>query len=137
LRWRGTRHARRPVPGADDRAAVVLGIPGSYRHSGDDRLVGGRPPVITCEMATVTTIPGFGGELILPTHDAYDRSRAVWNGIVDRRPAAILRCASPEDVVAAVRFARDSDLEIAVKCGGHSVLGLSVPQGGVMIDLTP
>ena len=88
-------------------------------------------------MATVTTIPGFGGELILPTHDAYDRSRAVWNGIVDRRPAAILRCASPEDVVAAVRFARDSDLEIAVKCGGHSVLGLSVPRGGVMIDLTP
>ncbi|TMD97236.1 MAG: FAD-binding oxidoreductase [Chloroflexi bacterium] len=57
--------------------------------------------------------------------------------MVDRRPAAILRCKSAEDVVAAVRFARESDLEIAVKCGGHSVLGLSVPNGGVMIDLTP
>jgi len=88
-------------------------------------------------MAAVTRIPGFGGELILPAHDAYDRRRAVWNGIVDRRPAAILRCASDEDVVAAVRFARETDLEIAVKCGGHSVLGLSVPNGGVMIDLTP
>ena len=57
--------------------------------------------------------------------------------MVDRRPAAILRCTSAEDVVAGVRFARESDLEIAVKCGGHSVLGLSVPNGGVMIDLTP
>src|SRR5205807_9448660 len=88
-------------------------------------------------MAAVTRIPDFGGELILPAHDAYDRSRAVWNGIVDRRPAAILRCASPEDVVAAVRSARETDLEIAVKCGGHSVLGLSVPNGGMMIDLSP
>ena len=88
-------------------------------------------------MATVTNIPEFGGELIVPGDDAYDRNRAVWNGMVDRRPAAILRCASPEDVVAAVRFARESSLEIAVKCGGHSVLGLSVPEGGVMIDLSP
>jgi len=85
----------------------------------------------------VTRVPEFGGELILPGGDAYDRNRAVWNGIVDRRPGAILRCASPEDVVAAVRFARESGLEIAVKCGGHSVLGLSVPNGGVMIDLSP
>src|SRR5437879_10914847 len=88
-------------------------------------------------MAAVTRIPDFGGELILPAHDAYDRSRAVWNGMVDRRPAAILRCASPEDVVSGVRFGREAGLEIAVKCGGHSVLGLSVPNGGVMIDLTP
>ena len=88
-------------------------------------------------MASVTRIPKFGGELILPGDDAYDRSRAVWNGVVDRRPAAILRCASTEDVVAAVRFARESNLEIAVKCGGHSVLGLSVPNGGIMIDLSP
>jgi hypothetical protein len=75
--------------------------------------------------------------MILPGDQAYDRSRAVWNGMVDRRPAVILRCASPEDVVAAVRFGREAGLEIAVKCGGHSVLGLSVPNGGVMIDLTP
>src|SRR5438552_14813703 len=88
-------------------------------------------------MAAVTRIPEFGGELILPGNETYDRNRAVWNGIVDRRPAAILRCASSRDVIAAVRFARDAGLEIAVKCGGHSVLGLSVPDGGVMIDLSP
>jgi FAD/FMN-containing dehydrogenase len=88
-------------------------------------------------VAIVDRIPGFGGELVLPGDEAYDRNRAVWNGIVDRRPASILRCASTQDVVAAVRFARDAGLDIAVKCGGHSVLGLSVPEGGVMIDLSP
>ena len=88
-------------------------------------------------MAIVDRIPEFSGELVLPGDEAYDRNRAVWNGIVDRRPASILRCASSQDVVAAVRFAREAGLEIAVKCGGHSVLGLSVPDGGVMIDLSP
>jgi FAD/FMN-containing dehydrogenase len=88
-------------------------------------------------VADATRIRDFGGELIRPGDGAYARSRVVWNRMVDRRPAVILRCTSPADVVAAVRFARESGLEIAVKCGGHSVLGLSVPNGGVMIDLSP
>ena len=88
-------------------------------------------------MASTTSIERFGGELILPGDEAYDGHRAVWNGLVDRRPAAILRCATSEDVVAAVRFARESGLEIGVKCGGHNVNGFSVPDGGVMIDLSP
>jgi FAD/FMN-containing dehydrogenase len=88
-------------------------------------------------VADATRIRDFGGELIRPGDGAYARSRVVWNRMVDRRPAAILRCSSPADVVAAARFARESGLEIAVKCGGHSVLGLSVPNGGVMIDLSP
>ncbi len=57
--------------------------------------------------------------------------------MVDRRPGLIARCTSADDVVAAIRHGRDAGLEIAVKCGGHSVLGLSVPEGGLMIDLAP
>jgi FAD/FMN-containing dehydrogenase len=57
--------------------------------------------------------------------------------MVDRRPALIARCTSAADVAAAIRHGRDAGLEIGVKCGGHSVIGLSVPDGGLMIDLTP
>ena len=57
--------------------------------------------------------------------------------MVDRRPAAILRCANADDVAEAIRYGRERDLEIGVRCGGHSVLGLCVPDGGLMIDLTP
>jgi FAD/FMN-containing dehydrogenase len=56
---------------------------------------------------------------------------------VHERPRLIARCAGTGDVVAAVRFAREHGLEIAVRCGGHSVLGVSVPEGGLMIDLRP
>ncbi len=67
----------------------------------------------------------------------YDEARTVWNAIVDRRPRIIARCASGGDVVTAVRAARDLGLEIGVRCGGHSILGLAVPDDGLMIDLTP
>jgi FAD/FMN-containing dehydrogenase len=80
---------------------------------------------------------GIHGQLLLPDQDGYHTARQVWNAMVDRKPAVIARCTSPADVAAAVRFARTQDLEIGVRCGGHSVLGLSVPDGGLMIDLTP
>jgi FAD/FMN-containing dehydrogenase len=67
----------------------------------------------------------------------YDQARTVWNAMVDRRPRIIARCANPGEVVTAVRTARDLGLEIGVRCGGHSVAGLAVPEGGLMIDLTP
>src|SRR5687768_12461798 len=82
-------------------------------------------------------IPGFAGTLIGPDDDDYDAHREVWNAIVDRRPALIARCTSAADVAAAIRHARERGLDIGVKGGGHSVLGLSVPQDGLMIDLTP
>ena len=82
-------------------------------------------------------IRGFDGTLIGPEDDEYDAHREVWNAMVERRPALIARCTSPNDVAAAIRHARAEGLEIAVKCGGHSVLGHSVPEGGLMIDLSP
>jgi hypothetical protein len=88
-------------------------------------------------MANLTTIRGFAGEVIEPGHPTYDGHREVWNAMVDRRPGLIARCTSAEDVAAAIRHGREAGLEIAVKCGGHGVLGLSVPDGGLMIDLTP
>jgi hypothetical protein len=88
-------------------------------------------------VTNLTTIPGFAGELVQPGDVTYDGHREVWNAMVDRRPALIARCTSADDVAAAIYHGRDAGLEIAVKCGGHSVLGLSVPEGGLMIDLTP
>ena len=76
-------------------------------------------------------------EILRPGSAAYDEARAVWNAMIDRRPAMIVRCRETRDVVAAVALARREGLEIGVRCGGHSVVGLAVPHGGLMIDLTP
>ena len=82
-------------------------------------------------------VPGFAGSVLPPTHPEYDAHREIWNAMVDRRPALIARCTSAADVAAAIAHARYHDLEIGVKCGGHNVTGLAVPDGGLMIDLTP
>jgi len=87
-------------------------------------------------MTSETTIRGFDGELVAPGDATYDAHREIWNAMVDRRPALIARCTSAADVAAAIRHGREAGLEIAVKCGGHGVLGLAVPEGGLMIDLT-
>ena len=74
--------------------------------------------------------------LTRPGDPEYDSARAVWNAMVDRRPAAIARCASTADVVAALRYGREAGLEIGVRCGGHSFLGLPVVDGGLLLDLS-
>ena len=80
---------------------------------------------------------GLRGELLRPDDDGYDGARKVWNGMVDKRPALIARCAGTPDVVACVRFAREHDLLVSVRGGGHNYAGKSVCDGGLMIDLGP
>ena len=91
----------------------------------------------TAQLATTTIGRShFDGQVLTPGSDGYDSARSVWNGMIDHRPKLIVRCASVGDVVTAVRTARECDLEIGVRCGGHNIAGLAVPHGGLMIDLT-
>src|SRR5687768_1662926 len=79
----------------------------------------------------------FRGVLLQPRDPGFDEARLVWNGIHDRHPALIARCSSPEDVVAAVNFAREQDLTVAVRGGGHSAPGYATCDDGIVIDLSP
>ncbi|MCY0954565.1 FAD-binding oxidoreductase [Streptomyces sp. H27-S2] len=77
----------------------------------------------------------LAGEVFAPGDPGYDEARAVFNSMIDRRPAAIARCESEADVVTAVRFARGLDLPVAVRGGGHSVAGNASGDGALVIDL--
>src|SRR5689334_12943253 len=79
--------------------------------------------------------PQFTGELLRQGDSGYDDARLVWNGMFDRHPALIARCRTTQDVVNAVNFARENDLIIAVRGGGHSAVGYGTCDDGVVIDL--
>src|SRR5215203_535750 len=79
---------------------------------------------------------GFRGELLSPQDSGYEDAPKVWNGSIHRFPALIARCAGVADVIAAVKFAKDNGLLVAVRGGGHSYPGLSVCEGGLVIDLS-
>src|ERR1700722_3082383 len=76
------------------------------------------------------------GEMVVPGDAGYDQARKVWNGMVDKRPAAVIFCAGADDVVSTVKFARSLNFLVAVRSGGHNVAGSSVCEGGVVIDLS-
>src|SRR5690349_3416650 len=78
----------------------------------------------------------LAGELILPVDPGYDEARAVWNAMIDRRPAMIVRCASTADVVRAVNCARGYHLLVSVRGGGHNIAGSAMNDGGMVIDLS-
>jgi FAD/FMN-containing dehydrogenase len=81
--------------------------------------------------------PNLRGEAILPGQAGYDDARTVWNAMIDRRPALALRCMGAADIIRSIRFAREHDLALAVRGGGHNIAGNAVCDAGVVIDLSP
>ncbi|MEJ7769646.1 MAG: FAD-dependent oxidoreductase, partial [Chitinophagaceae bacterium] len=76
------------------------------------------------------------GDLLLPGDQGYEETRKVWNGMIDRQPALIVRCKNSEDVTHAVNFAREHNLLLSVRGGGHNITGNAVCDGGIMVDLS-
>ena len=81
-------------------------------------------------------LEAFSGELLRPGESGYEEGRHAFNGLVDKRPAVIARCLGEADIADAIAFAREADLEISVRGGGHSVAGRCLTDGGLMIDLS-
>jgi FAD/FMN-containing dehydrogenase len=87
------------------------------------------------ETALAELEAGFRGQLVRPEDPSYDDHRKIWNGSINRFPALIARCAGVADVIGAIRFAKATGLQVAVRSGGHSFPGLSLCDGGIVIDL--
>jgi len=86
--------------------------------------------------ATEAFATGVRGPVLRPADPGYDDARAIWNGLIDRRPALIVQCSGAADVVDAVNYARDQGLLVSIKGGGHNVAGNAVNDGGLVIDLS-
>jgi FAD/FMN-containing dehydrogenase len=99
-----------------------------------NKLNGGIAP-ITPE-ALVALRSALGGQALLPEDPGYDQARTVWNATVDKRPGLVVRCAGVSDVIQAMRFARQHDLLVAVRAGGHNIAGKAVADGALLIDLS-
>lgn len=89
------------------------------------------------EKITETLKAGLRGEVLAPTDEGYEESRSIWNAMIDRHPALIVQCTGVADVITSVNFAREHDLAVSVRGGGHNIAGNAVCDGGLMIDLSP
>ncbi|NNF57424.1 MAG: FAD-binding oxidoreductase [Rhodothermaceae bacterium] len=94
-------------------------------------------PTTLSEPEVAALAGGLGGGVLTPESDTYDETRAIWNGMIDRRPGLIARCTHAADVQHAVRFARKHDLLVAVRGGGHNIAGHAICDDGLLIDLAP
>ncbi len=127
-------------------AAVAAALPGCSSGRNDSATdVGRMIPAVTgageevsIESAAIAELAdSLQGSLYLQADDGYDAAKTVWNGMFDdKQPAMVVQCMAVDDVVNAVTFARERDLLLSVKCGGHSLPGKSTSDGGMMIDLS-
>ncbi|WP_162340316.1 FAD-binding oxidoreductase [Cyclobacterium salsum] len=88
------------------------------------------------EIDTAAFQSSLRGALLLPDQEGYNQSRTIWNAMIDKYPAMVVKCAGVSDVIAAVNFARENQLVLAIKAGGHSFAGRSTCDGGLLIDLS-
>src|SRR4051812_49980335 len=135
VRQRSSRFAQLSIRHARVSSLFVLGV-----RASDPKAAAGA----SCKSWHVAVRPahlgrlsdGFAGEIVGPDDPGYDAARAVWNSMIDRRPALIVRPTGTDDVAAALRFGREQELLIAVRCGGHSIPGFSTCDDGIVIDLS-
>jgi FAD/FMN-containing dehydrogenase len=93
---------------------------------------------IDLDPATLTALKArLKGQVLVAGDAGYDDSRSVWNGMIDRQPALVVRCLGVADVVAGVQFARERELLLCIKAGGHNIGGLAVADGALVLDLSP
>jgi len=88
-------------------------------------------------VAIEALMAGIRGTTLMGADSGYDEARVIWNGMIDRSPGLIVRCAGAGDVIAAVRFARENNLLVSMRGGGHNIAGSAVCDGGLLIDLSP
>ena len=122
-------------------AGMTAAVPGGYTLAAaldvaDLPAITSSGAETSIEAAAVKELAGgLRGPLLMSGDVDYDHARAVWNGMIDRKPALIARCEGASDVSNAITFARERDLLVAVRGGGHSISGKAVPEGGLMIDM--
>ena len=123
------------MPGAQALAASLLHVPTSV--PGDINAVTGAGAEVTLKQAAVQELSdSLKGKLVLPGSEAYDQARWILNPAYDRHPALVVQPTGAADVQNAVTFARENELLLAVKCGGHSSAGYSSCDQGMQIDLS-
>ena len=94
------------------------------------------PFAVPTPLAAAVLAEHLAGEVLTPEHPEYESVRRLWNGMIDKRPAMIARCADADDVATAVRFASDHELPLAVRGGGHNVAGTASVDDGIVVDLS-
>jgi FAD/FMN-containing dehydrogenase len=126
-------------------AAISAGLPLAALAAGGKklRITEDLPAIILSGGETIlskASVKDFAaslrGNVLLAHSEGYEQARSIWNGMFDKRPALIAQCSGPADVMSSIAYARDNDLLLAVRAGGHSISGKSSCEGGMMIDLT-